>query len=221
MRRCFLILGLTSALAVPLAAAPVTALAVPKSVKKLQKVVKTQGQSIAVLSTKLVNLTTTLGSVSGAVSTITASAPTVQSALTQLAAGLTALKNAVQDPITGLVGLNNARPQFGAFKADGTLIDGTGAHPPAKGPSANAPNPSAGKYIVDFGNDVSARFLSVTSFPTGGVPVVGSAVNCSASTMPCTAADTSPNHVLFLFQNSTNGAPLNPANGFEAAALSG
>jgi hypothetical protein len=230
MRRCFLILGLTSALAVPLAALPAVAPAKPgskKAEKKQNQAIKTNKQSLDVLTTKVTNLGTTVGTISAAVSTITSGAATIQTALTTIGstlttigAGLTALKNAVQDPTTGLVGLNNARPQFGAFTSTGGFIAGTGANPPAKGPSGSASNPSAGKYIVDFGNDVSARFVSVTPFPTGALPVIASAVNCSVASMPCTGADTSPNHVLVLFQVGS-GAPTSPANGFTVAAFSG
>jgi hypothetical protein len=155
------------------------------------------------------------------VSTLQTLAGGLPAVLTQLGDGLKALQTALQDPTTGLVGLNNARPQFGAFAASGAIIDGTGKHPPAKGPSANATHTaSTGQYIVDFGNDVSARALVLTLFPTGGVPDVLSAVNCASPGAPC-STDTSPNHVLVVSQNSTTGAPTDPTNGFEITALSG
>jgi hypothetical protein len=140
--------------------------------------------------------------------------------LTQLGDGLNALKAALESPTGGLIGLNNARPQFGAWDKNGTFIDGTGAHPPGVGPNGNATKAGTGTYILNFNNNVASRFMVLTLFPTGGVGLVGSAVNCSASTKPC-GTDTSPDHILVLWQSSTTAAPTDPANGFEVAAISG
>jgi len=103
--------------------------------------------------------------------------------------GLTALSAAVQDPTTGLVGLNAVRPQYGAFNADGTIIGGTGQTTGASGPSTGSIHNATGAYIVNFGNDVSNRALSVNPFPASAAPI-GEAVDCASNgtaTATCTA----------------------------------
>jgi hypothetical protein len=152
---------------------------------------------------------------------------TVSPALTALSNGLTSINAALQNPTTGLVGLNNARPQFGAFNgADGAIIAGTGQVTGAKGPSTSASNPADGRYIVDFGNNVVQRFLTVTPFPTGGAAVVGSAVNCDANATAeasCEAlgdpAGGNPNHVLVVIQRTNDSAPVDAT--FAVSAISG
>lgn len=168
--------------------------------------------------------------------------PVVTQALTDLQSGLLAVKNvlendvadafddiedALNDPVTGLVGLNLARPQFGVFLGDGDFQGGTGTV--ASGPSDDAFRAGAGTYVVDFGNDVSERVIHVTPFP-GSVPLAVSAVNCAvgAPLSPsidgaCDAAagaDAShPDRVFVLIQNSATGAPTD--NPFQVTAISG
>jgi hypothetical protein len=186
-------------------------------------------------------------SVQNTVATIVAGVPTITSALTQLQAGLVALQGALEgpvtdafediedalnDPTTGLVGLNLARPQFGVFLGDGTFQGGTGPPNSPFGPSGNAfvvPG-TDGTYVVDFGNDVSERVYSVTPFPTGAAPLAASVVNCAvgaglsasiagACDAAAGAAGPHPNLVFVLLQNTTNAAPTDGA--FQVIAISG
>lgn len=143
-------------------------------------------------------------------------------------AALTQINAALTDETTGLVGLNHARPQFGAYDSSGVFLGGTGAVTGASGPKANVLGASGtGIYVVDFGNDVSKRFLSVTPNPTtaGTAPPVGQAVNCSSAPTSCgplqgVGSDASVNHVLVKFGTGA-AADQKPANGFSVAAISG
>jgi hypothetical protein len=174
-----------------------------------------------------------------------AAIPVVSGALTALQAGLisagdglTQLKAALENSTTGLVGLNLARPQFGAFNAAGVIQGGTGQVTGASGPKTNATKGGSvpdidGLYVVDFGNDVSKRMYTVNVFPYvpasiggGGTTPGGSAVNCAASVLVSgvcgavagVASDSSPNHVLVqIGDGSSSGA----ANGFSVTAVSG
>lgn len=207
-------------------------------ITKLSKRVTALRRTVNTLATNLKNVTNTVNQgipiitqlVTG-LQQASAGLTALKTALTTVGNGLTTLSTAVQDPTTGLPGLNGARSQFGAFTTTGTFISGTGAHPPAKGPSGDATEggaPVANAYVVDFGNDVSARFLSVTQFPTGGASTnrVGMAVDCAASAAASTlcgtvaggAPDSNPNHVVVQFGSVTSGA----ADGsWEIAAISG
>ena len=145
--------------------------------------------------------------------------------------GVPAITNALKDPVTGLVGLNHARPQFGAFTGAGTIIGGTGQTAGASGPKANVISTGAipGVYVVDFGNDVSLRVFSVNVFPPGPgttVPSAG-ATDCgvsSAAAALCAGAegsgtpDASVNHVAIQIGNGSAAAP---AGGFSVTAISG
>jgi septal ring factor EnvC (AmiA/AmiB activator) len=200
----------------------------------------TAKRDIAGLKTKvataqgdIATLKTNVSGAQGDITTLKTNVGTAQSDIStlksELAAGATALtqlSTAIQDPTTGLVGLNHARPQFGAFQSNGTIIAGTGQVSGASGPSTNATVGTGGFanfYVVDFGNDVSSRFLSVTDFPTGALPVSSSATDCAASAGASSlcqgvesagSPDTSKNHVVVQFSGS-------PAGGFEVAAISG
>jgi hypothetical protein len=146
----------------------------------------------------------------------------------QLAAGaaaLTSINSALTNSTTGLVGLNAARPQFGAFGPTGTFINGTGAVSGASGPKSNAVGTHAipGLYVIDFGNDVSSRFLVANPFPGSGVGTA-QAVDCASPGAASTcggaegvASDNSANHVLVAF----GAGGTNPGAGFEIAAISG
>ena len=186
----------------------------------------------ATLAADLAGAKTTLGTLQ----TLATGLPPI---LTQLGTGLTAINTALQDPTTGLVGLNLARPQFGAFNAAGVIQGGTGQVTGGSGPKANAVKGSSGPpdidglYVVDFGNDVSKRVYSVNVFPLGptslgggGTTPTGEALNCAASVTAsaiCGAvegvsSDTSPSHVLVqIGDGSSGGAP----NGFSVTAFSG
>ena len=225
---------LIAAVSISLAAGPAVAqakssFATKKSVKSLSRQLRGTNNTIRRSNAQLDRaLKTAIGALNGNINDVAslkgAFAAFVQAAapipgvLTQLANGLKAIQTALLDPTTGLVGLNNARPQFGAFTNAGVFIDGTGAHPPAKGPSGNA-NEGAGAlanfYVVHFNNDVSARFLTVTQFPTGGASSnrAAMAVDCAASAAAsalCSAiqgsTDNSPFDVAVQFGSTGSGA---------------
>jgi hypothetical protein len=178
---------------------------------------------IQTLSSHIKGLSDRIGTLEGDVTGINA----------QLSAGasaLTAINSALTNSTTGLVGLNNARPQFGAFQNNGTIIAGTGQVSGASGPKTNATEGAgalANFYVVDFGNDVSKRFLSMTQFPTGGASTnrAALAVDCAATGVAALcggvqgiASDASPNHVVVQFGSAGSGA----ADGsWEVAAISG
>ena len=117
---------------------------------------------------------------------------TVSPALTQLGAGLTAVNAALQNPTTGLVGLNLARPQFAAFLAAGDLAASTGT---SGGSGPNDPasaSDAAGAYFVDFRNDVSKRFLTVSVFPGFGGAPPGNSLASSGQAIGCSVATVEP-----------------------------
>ena len=164
-----------------------------------------------------------------------------------VAPALEAIDDALNDETTGLVGLNLARPPFGAFEADGTLIGATGASG-GMGPDDDAvQGPAAapvvgdidGVYVVDFNNDVSSRMYTVNVFPLGptgaggGAAPTASAVNCASATSVADlcglvqlssggtgASDPDPDKVLVQIGDGTDGAGDAP-NGFSVTALSG
>jgi hypothetical protein len=197
----------------------------------------TAQSNISALKTSVNGLKTGLTAAQGDISTLKTDDASTQSAITtinaQLAAGATALTQinaALTNSTTGLVGLNNARPQFGAFANTGVLIAGTGQVTGASGPKTNATEGAgalANFYIVDFGNDVSLRFLQVTQFPTGGASTnrAAMAVDCGASASATTlcstvagVSDSSKNHVVVQFGSAGSGAA---DTSWEVAAISG
>jgi hypothetical protein len=187
---------------------------------------------------------------------VNAATPVITKALTDLEAGLLALQAALEDDVgpaleaidaalndetTGLVGLNLARPQFGAFAADGTILGGTGQVEGASGPEADAdkggsgPPDVDGMYVVDFGNDVSERMYTVNVFPYlpagvggGGTTPYGSAINCANAGIDAVCGivqdggaappDADPNKVLVQIGDGASGGAV---NGFSVTALSG
>jgi hypothetical protein len=77
--------------------------------------------------------------------------------------------------------------------------------------------------VVDFGNDVSARFVSVDPFPGSAGAGTPQAVDCAATGAGATCgsaqgigSDTNPNHVLIVFGSGGTAA----AGGFSVAAIS-
>jgi hypothetical protein len=209
------------------------------AIATLRRSATTLGTDLATAKTDIGGLKTLAGGLPSVLSQLADGLTKAGAGLTALQAGLTTIQGALQDPTTGLVGLNNARPQFGAFSVAGVILGGTGQTPPAKGPSANATKGGSagpdidGLYVVDFGNDVSKRVYTVNVFPyaptsvggTGATPT-GSATNCAATPTAsaiCGAVagagpDTSPNHVLVqIGDGSSSGA----TNGFSVMATSG
>jgi hypothetical protein len=194
------------------------------------KVATAQGD-IATLKTNVSGAQGDITTLKTNVGTAQSDISTIKSELAAGATALTQLSTAIQDPTTGLVGLNHARPQFGAFQNTGAIIAGTGQVSGASGPSTSATEGGAGVanvYVVDFGNDVSARFLQVTQFPTGGASTnrATMAVDCAASAGASTlcgaaegvASDNSKNHVVVQF----GGVPGSAADtSWEVAAISG
>lgn len=191
------------------------------------------------------NQQSAIESLQNTVATIVAGVPTITSALTQLQAGLVALRDALEGPVadafediedalndstTGLVGLNLARPQFGAFNTVGTFQGGTGpvnGTDPPHGPDGDVAGRSGSVYVVDFNNDVSQRMYTVNVFP-GTVPanpaLPGGAVNCALAAATCNAiaagtGDTS--HVLVKVGSGAQAVDGTAFGGFSVTALSG
>ncbi len=157
----------------------------------------------------------------------------VQSGLKALEDGLLDIQDALEDPTTGLVGLNLARPQFGAFglsPSNGAFQGGTGpvnGTDPPHGPDSDAvPGPAGAQstYVVDFNNDVSQRMYTVNVFPGAGAALAASAVNCALAAASCNGISASTgdtSHVLVKIGNgnqAVNGADF---GGFSVTALSG
>jgi len=191
-----------------------------KAITFLLSANKQKGSDIGALKDQVTGLTAAVKSIHDGLDPIVAAAPSIL-------AGFTAINSALTDPVTGLVGLNHARPQFGAFNgADGTILGGTGQVTGASGPSTNASHPTTGKYLVDFGDNVSQRFLVVTLFPDATAPI-GQAVDCAANSTAgatCHALGDptvgNPNHVLVTIENFTPGIGAADKS-FEVAAISG
>jgi hypothetical protein len=213
--------------------------ALQKGVSLIQDVDKGQTGAINGVDARVTTVVANLKTLSDTVTAVVAQATT---ALTALQNGLLAINAALTNSTTGLVGLNLARPQFGAFAANGTILGGTGQVTGASGPKTNATEGGtsvaaagganlSGFYVVDFGNDVSKRMLSVNVFPYGGplgsgAAPTSSAANCAASvgtsaicglTLTGGAADTSPNHVLV----QVGAGSASATNGFSVTAVSG
>ena len=196
--------------------------ALQKGVKNIEDVNAGQTAAIKAVDTRVDTVVANLKVLADKVDAIVA---TATAALAQVNAALT-------DSTTGVVGLNNARPQYGAFTSTGAIIAGTGQTAGAKGPSTNATKgttTSSGVFVIDFGNDVSRRFLVVDLFPGAGNSGFPQAIVCSATTgTACqtveglSSPDQSPNHVLVQFGTGLQGVGTAvPANGFAVAAISG
>jgi hypothetical protein len=202
---------------------------------------RSQQESLDELASSLSGLEGTVNGIIDAAIPLVDGVLALQAALEDdVAPALEAIDAALNDPTTGLVGLNLARPQFGAFAANGDNLGSTGLSG-GSGPTADAvvgPDLTGaagpdlrGTYVVDFENDVSSRMYSVNMFPAGpGVSTpVGSAANCSVSGIDTVcglvgisaggsgAPDPDPNKVLV---QVGDGDTAHPA-GFSVTAISG
>jgi hypothetical protein len=154
----------------------------------------------------------------GTVNTILAGVPDIIGGLQALQEGLVALQGALEDPVTGLVGLNNARPLVGAV-ASGAAVTGSQFTIQA--------HPTAGTFVLRFerpaGAPVNVAQRSVQLTPIVGTPGFTSAVTCTnpAVTATCDAlvtGDSTNADVLVDTRNTTGAAAdLN----FQVAAISG
>jgi hypothetical protein len=153
-----------------------------KRIKKANKKANAAQDDIAALGDTLDNVKATLKAVTDAAPQLISGLKALQAALeNDVAPALTAINDALTDPVTGLVGLNDARPQFGAFEPDGNMIDGTGRHG-GQGPDTDAASNGGGLFVVDFQNEVGDRTLSVNVFPyLAAATPSGSAVTCDAN----------------------------------------
>jgi hypothetical protein len=204
----------------------------------IKKVLNTAKGDVAILKTKLASAQSDIGTLKtnvttaqGDISTLKTDDASAKSSITtingELAAGATALSqinDALTNSTTGLVGLNAARPQFGAYDSAGVFQGGTGAVSGASGPKANAIGHNLGSFVIDFGNDVHLRYVVASPFPGSAAAGVPQAVDCAAPGAAATCGaldgagtDASPNHVLVVF----GAGGTAPAAGFEIAALSG
>ena len=183
-------------------------------IKKLSKRVHTLSVRLNVIAKNLKNVTATVNQGIPIITQLVSGLQTVGAGLKTAAAGLTTLSAAVSDPTTGLPGLNGARSLIGAVVSNAAT----------SGSEFSATRTGPGTYVLSFkdgaGNaaDVSKRVIMVTPFPTGGAPVIASAVSCAAASNPCTSADTKATDALVLVQ-ATSAAPTD-AN-FQVAAISG
>jgi len=179
------------------------------SLRKIKTAAKLAGLAIA-------RAQSTADTANGKADSILAQAPAIIDALTKLKDGLTAIQTALKDPVTGLVGLNNARPKFAVVNA-GAFAGGT------PGLTASSVTRVAmGVYIIDFGQDVSKRApqLSLNSVSTAllgptsnGVTPIGQILNCGGSTTTMTACNTvragsgTVNHALITLKNAQDNSP--------------
>jgi len=190
-----------------------------KAITFLLSANKQKGSDIGALKDQVTGLTAAVKSIHDGLDPIVAAAPSIL-------AGFTAINSALTNTTTGLVGLNLARPQFGAFNADGTIIAGTGQVTGASGPSGAAIHNAPGKYIVDFGDNVSQRFLIVNMFPSSGNPPIAQVVDCASNSTAgatCHALGDptvgNPNHVLVTVEGIVGPAATDDP--FSVAAISG
>ena len=183
-----------------------------------------------------------LQTVQGLVNQILAGVPDIIGGLEALQDGLVAIQGALEDQVTGLVGLNLARPQFGVLAADATFLGGTGAAG-GQGPVDDSDTFQGGSagldvdglYVVDFNNDVSEKMYTVNVFPLGasgagggGAIQTASAGNCSVAGFDAICGivqggaaappDPDPNKVLVQYGDGSSGGPT---NGFSVTAISG
>jgi len=185
-------------------------------------------------------------SLQGTVNAIVAGVPAITNGLLALQAALEGpvtsalndIDDALNDTTTGLVGLNLARPQFGAFglsPSNGAFQGGTGpvngsADPPF-GPEGDAANGSGigapSTYVVDFNDDVSERMYSVNVFPgttPGAEARAANAVNCALAATTCNAISAGTGdteHVLVKIGTGAEAVNGTVFGGFSVTALSG
>jgi X-X-X-Leu-X-X-Gly heptad repeat protein len=172
-----------------------------------------------VVANNLKNVTGTVNQGIPIITQLVSGLQTAASGLTALKTGLTTLSTAVQDPTTGLPGLNNARPKFATIVSNAVA----GATPGIS--TTQTPHVTTGIYVVDFGSDVSKRALVVSMLPTATATApLGQAVDCATPGAGCPAADTSANHVLVTTEQhgaaGTGAAALADSN-FTILAISG
>jgi hypothetical protein len=197
-----------------------TASSLSKKLSAASGAIKGLKKTVAALFNNDAGQVASIHNVDGKVVALDATVQTILSGVPAIVNGLTALQTALQNPTTGLVGLNLARPQFGTFASAGTIIGGTGQVTGASGPKADATHPAGGTYVVDFGNDVSKRSLNVAASPGLGA-VVGEAVDCANAGGTCPGGDTSANHVMVLTYVLA-ASPTTATNaGFTVTAISG
>jgi hypothetical protein len=159
-----------------------------------------------------------LQGIEGSLNTLLAGVPDIIGALTALGDGLTTIQGVLADPVTGLVGLNNARPLVGAV-ASGAAVPGS--------QFTIAAHPTAGTFVLRFerpaGAPVNVSQRSVQLTPIVGTPGFTSAVTCTnpAVTATCdglVTGDSTNADVLVDTRNTTGAAAdLN----FQVAAISG
>jgi phage-related tail protein len=198
--------GLTAVVMVPVASAtskPPTTRAQEKrqnkGLKKAANQISTAQKDISSLKSSSSSLSSGLSTAQSQIKTLMQIADALPPILTQLGDGLTALKGAVtsintalQDPTTGLVGLNNARPLIGAVASNAAV---SGSEFELVGHLANVPAAGLGAYLLSFVNgagtptDVSKRVYELTSPNPAQLGTVFTATNCSNSgvTPLCTA----------------------------------
>jgi hypothetical protein len=219
IQRRALIVAVAVALVSSLVVLPSVASAAKSKSTPIQKLSKRVTALSNKLNTVSKNLKDVTGTVNGGIPIITQLVSGVQAlktGLTTVGDGLTALKTAVQDPTTGLVGLNNARPKFAIVKTDGTIL----------GQTPNVPTTNAkvaattGQYVVDFGSDVSKRALVVTMAPAAAAPI-GQAVDCANAPGACAGGDNSANHVFVTTEAHPAGPPAAADANFTILAISG
>jgi hypothetical protein len=165
----------------------------------------------------------------------------VAQAFADIEDALNDIGDALNDQTTGLVGLNLARPQFGAFDlspVNGDFEGGTGpvnGSDPPHGPDGDAINGSGigatSTYVVDFNNDTltppSTRMYTVNVFPGTGVGVTaraGNAVNCALAAATCNAISAgtgNTSHVLVKIGNGAEPVDGTVFGGFSVTALAG
>lgn len=149
--------------------------------------------------------------------------PLVDAIQNQIVPGLEAINTALQDPTTGLVGLNLARPMIGVFEPDGTFLGGSSTGG-GLGPTGDA-TVSGSIYVIDFRHDVSSRIYHVNVFPAGpgNAAPVSAVGNCSVAGIDtlCEGVKTDsggdPNQVVVQFGAGAS-VPLTP---FTVTAISG
>lgn len=184
------------------------------AIKAIKRAIKNLQKGVAKAQSDIAKLNTGLSTANSNITTLQGDITSINSQLTAGAAALTAINNALQNSTTGLVGLNNARSLIGFVVSNGAV----------SGSEFTVTHTAAGTYVLSFVNgagtatDVSKRVVMIQPLPTGGIPIVASSVNCSASTHPCGASDTNGTDELVVTQ-VPSGVPTD-AN-FQVAAVSG
>jgi X-X-X-Leu-X-X-Gly heptad repeat protein len=183
-------------------------------IQKLSKRVTALSNQLNMVAKNLKDVTGTVNQGIPIITQLVNGVQTLKTGLQTVGDGLTALKTAVQDPTTGLLGLNTARPKFAIVKSDGTILGQT-----PNVPTTNA-KVATGTYVVDFASDVSKRALVVTMAPAATAPI-GQAVDCANAPGACPSGDNSANHVLVTTEPHGAGGPAPGDANFTLLAISG